>query len=90
MNGMSATQNSPGKIIVQPLVLWGVARQERVMLTKLGFGPTEAELREIMDSIHLERGMAAEPLFKRQYRLPIFLAVTIGLFNQLSGINAVL
>jgi MFS family permease len=34
--------------------------------------------------------MAAEPLFQRQYRLPIFLAITIGLFNQLSGINAIL
>jgi predicted MFS family arabinose efflux permease len=34
--------------------------------------------------------MAAEPLFKRSYRLPIFLAVTIGLFNQLAGINAIL
>jgi MFS family permease len=43
-----------------------------------------------MDSIHMERGMAAEPLFKREYRLPIFLAVSIGLFNQLAGINAIL
>jgi SP family arabinose:H+ symporter-like MFS transporter len=31
-----------------------------------------------------------EPLFVRKYRLPIFLAVTIGLFNQLAGINAIL
>ena len=52
--------------------------------------PSEAELREIMDSIHMERGMAAEPLFKRTYSKPIFLAITIGLFNQLSGINAIL
>jgi SP family arabinose:H+ symporter-like MFS transporter len=43
-----------------------------------------------MDSIHMERGMAAEPLFIPRYRLPIFLAVTIGMFNQLSGINAIL
>src|SRR5207245_9792085 len=32
----------------------------------------------------------AEPLFARKYRLPIFLAITIGMFNQLSGINAIL
>ena len=56
----------------------------------MGSPDSEAELREIMDSIHLERGMAAEPLFKRNYRLPIFLAITIGMFNQLSGINAIL
>src|ERR1700691_1693607 len=38
----------------------------------------------------MERAWAPEPLFKREYRLPIFLAVTIGLFNQLAGINAIL
>ena len=31
-----------------------------------------------------------QPLFIRKYRLPIFLAVSIGVFNQLSGINAIL
>jgi len=29
-------------------------------------------------------------LFARKYRLPIFLAISIGMFNQLSGINAIL
>jgi MFS transporter, SP family, arabinose:H+ symporter len=33
---------------------------------------------------------AAEPLFQSRYRLPIFLAISIGMFNQLSGINAIL
>ena len=32
----------------------------------------------------------SEPLFQRKYRFPIFLAVSIGMFNQLSGINAML
>jgi MFS family permease len=31
-----------------------------------------------------------DSLFTWKYRLPIFLAVTIGMFNQLSGINAIL
>ena len=60
------------------------------VLELMGSPDSEAELREIMDSIHMERGTAAEPLFQRRYRLPIFLAITIGLFNQLSGINAIL
>ena len=60
------------------------------ILTMMGSPDSETELRDIMDSIHMERGMAAEPLFKREYRLPIFLAVSIGLFNQLAGINAIL
>jgi MFS transporter, SP family, arabinose:H+ symporter len=60
------------------------------ILKMMGSPDSEAELRDIMDSIHMERGMAAEPLFKREYRLPIFLAISIGLFNQLAGINAIL
>ncbi len=40
--------------------------------------------------IDAEHGHAKEPLFMRKYRLPIFLAITIGMFNQLSGINAIL
>jgi sugar porter (SP) family MFS transporter len=60
------------------------------ILNMMGSPDSETELREIMDSIHMERGMASEPLFKREYRLPIFLAVSIGLFNQLAGINAIL
>ncbi len=60
------------------------------ILNMMGSPDSKAELREIMDSIHMERGMAAEPLFQKEYRLPIFLAVSIGLFNQLAGINAIL
>ena len=84
------------------IMLYGIPRSSRWLVTKnktdealevlnmMGSPDSEAELREIMDSIHLERGMAEEPLFTRNYRLPIFLAVTIGMFNQLSGINAIL
>ncbi len=84
------------------IMLYGIPRSSRWLVTKnktdealqilkmMGSPDSEAELREIIDSIHLERGMAAEPLFKREYRLPIFLAVSIGLFNQLAGINAIL
>ena len=48
------------------------------------------ELDEIVASIHLERDASADPLFSRQYRLPVFLAITVGMFCQLSGINAIL
>ena len=40
--------------------------------------------------IDAEHGHASEPLFTRKYRIPIFLAVSIGMLNQLSGINAIL
>jgi SP family arabinose:H+ symporter-like MFS transporter len=64
--------------------------EAREVLRMMGSPNTEEELKEIVDSIHLERASRSEPLFQWKYRLPIFLAVTIGCFNQLSGINAIL
>jgi MFS transporter, SP family, arabinose:H+ symporter len=64
--------------------------EAREVLRLMGSPNSEAELKEIIDSIHVERSSKSEPLFQKKYRLPIFLAVTIGCFNQLSGINAIL
>ena len=50
----------------------------------------ETELKEIVDSIHLERSQGDEPLFQRKFRYPIFVAIATGVFNQLAGINAIL
>ncbi|PYT91833.1 MAG: MFS transporter [Acidobacteria bacterium] len=49
----------------------------------------EQELREIVESIDAEH-VTSDALFTAKYRLPIFLAITIGMFNQLTGINAIL
>jgi SP family arabinose:H+ symporter-like MFS transporter len=64
--------------------------EAREVLRLMGSPDSEAELKEIIDSIHLERASRDEPLFQRKYLRPIFLAVSIGIFNQLSGINAIL
>ncbi len=64
--------------------------EARSVLKLIGSPDPDAELKEIVDSIHLERAQKSEPLFSRKYRLPIFLAITIGAFNQLAGINAIL
>jgi MFS transporter, SP family, arabinose:H+ symporter len=84
------------------LLLFGIPRSPRWLATKgrldeaisvlrmTGSSNPQAELNEIVSSIDLERSQASEPLFRRKYRYPIFLGVTIGLFNQLSGINAIL
>lgn len=48
------------------------------------------DLAEIVESLDAKHGTANEPLFQHKYRFPIFLAVSIAMFNQLSGINAVL
>jgi sugar porter (SP) family MFS transporter len=48
------------------------------------------DLREIVESIDAEHGHGEEPLFTSKYRVPILLAVSLAMFNQLSGINAIL
>ena len=64
--------------------------EARKILEAMGSPDSEAELEEMRQSIHAERSDKASPVFTRKLRLPIFLAISIGLFNQLSGINAIL
>ena len=64
--------------------------ESRNVLKLLGSSNYEAELTEIVDSIHLEKSQGSEPLFSRKFRYPIFLAIATGVFNQLAGINAIL
>ena len=63
--------------------------EARETLVAIGEENVDAELQDILQSIHLEKG-GTEPLFQSKYRVPIFLAVSIAAFNQLSGINAIL
>lgn len=83
-------------------MLFGIPRSPRWLATQAkldealdvlqltGMPNPEKELNEIVASIHLERSASAEPLFSRKYRKPVILAITVGMFCQLSGINAVL
>jgi SP family arabinose:H+ symporter-like MFS transporter len=64
--------------------------EARSVLVLIGEQNVESELQDIVNSIDVEHGHGAEPLFQWKYRLPIFLAVGIAMFNQLSGINAIL
>jgi sugar porter (SP) family MFS transporter len=72
------------------LVKKGRVEEARSVLQVTGDEDYEHDLQEIVASIHLERAQEEERLFSRKYAYPIFLAVTIGMFNQLSGINAIL
>jgi SP family arabinose:H+ symporter-like MFS transporter len=73
---------------------WLVKQQRvpeaRTVLQLSGGKDFERELQEIVESIDVEQKQTGEKLFSRKHRLPIFLAVTIGMFNQLAGINAIL
>ena len=71
------------------LVKKGRVAEAREVLQLTGEENYEQELQEIVVSIDAEHH-ASDALFTWKYRFPIFLAVSIGMFNQLSGINAIL
>jgi MFS transporter, SP family, arabinose:H+ symporter len=69
--------------------------EAREVLQLLDTPNSEAELADIRESLHMERSQQNASLCERmggrlRYGKPIFLAVAIGAFNQLSGINAIL
>src|SRR5699024_5260197 len=64
--------------------------EAREVLSRIGEPDPDAELRQICASLGDEGRHRNAPLFSRKLALPIFLAVSIGMFNQLSGINAIL
>ena len=83
------------------LLLFGIPRSPRWLVKKqriseardvlrlTGEENYEEELQEIIVSIDAEH-VTSDSLFSWKYRFPIFLAVSIGMFNQLAGINAIL
>jgi sugar porter (SP) family MFS transporter len=64
--------------------------EAREVLRRTGEPDYENALQEIIQSISQQHGQESEPLFQRRYRFPIFLAISIAMFNQLAGINAIL
>ena len=68
----------------------GRVDEARNVLQQIGEEDVEGELAQMVASVDLDQSHGAEPLFTWKYRLPLFLAISIGMFNQLSGINAIL
>jgi sugar porter (SP) family MFS transporter len=60
------------------------------VLKKIATKDPEVELKEILAAKGEEASQTDEPLFRMKYKLPIFLALATGAFNQLTGINAIL
>ena len=74
------------------LISKNLVEEARSSISKLGSdtGDVEAEITEIQNSLHEEKENARETLFQAKYLRPIMLAVAIAMFNQLSGINALM
>ena len=84
------------------ILLFGIPRSPRYcaarnrddealeVLRQMGEENPEAELADIRAALAEEHAIEHEPVFRWKYRYPLFLAVSIGMFNQLAGINAIL
>jgi sugar porter (SP) family MFS transporter len=68
------------------------ADEARAVLASMGTdtGGVEEEIGAIQASLDLEHHSLKEPFFQEAYRTPILLAIAIAVFNQLSGINALM
>ena len=84
------------------ILLFGIPRSPRWSVSKdridealsvlklMGDPDPETELADIRQALRESHAVANEPVFQWKYRYPLFLAITIGAFNQLAGINAIL
>jgi sugar porter (SP) family MFS transporter len=70
------------------LVTRGRTDEARHVLALVGEADPVRAVAEIVASLHQDRPQ--DRLFSWKYRFPIFLAVSIAIFNQFSGINAIL
>lgn len=71
------------------LVQKGRIEEARAILLRIGERNADQEIDEISRDVG-QKKTGEEPLFQKKYSKPIFLAISIGMFNQLSGINAIL
>ena len=84
------------------IMLFGIPRSPRwsasknridealAVLKMMGDPDPQAELADIRAALKHEQATAHERVFQWKYRYPLFLAISIGAFNQLAGINAIL
>jgi sugar porter (SP) family MFS transporter len=72
------------------LVRRGRIDEARAVLKRLGAEDVELQLSEIAASLKEEYGTTRERLFQRRFAFPVFLAIAFAMFNQLSGINALI
>lgn len=72
------------------LVKKGRREEARKVLGEIGETDPETAVATIQESLHTDVGAQKENLFNGQYNKPIMYAVVLAMFNQLSGINAIM
>ena len=72
------------------LMMKGAEGEAAEVLHSLGTLNVPAQIAAIRESLHQELRGRVAPLFCRAHAKPIFLAITVAMFNQLDGINALM
>jgi sugar porter (SP) family MFS transporter len=72
------------------LVLKKRTSEAEDVLKKCGSPDVKAEINDIVESLRIELNGVREKFFTRKYRIPILAAVMVAVFNQFTGINAVM
>lgn len=57
---------------------------------EIGEADPDTAVKTILDSLHYEEGTTKESVFNGRYNKPILYVVVLAMFNQLSGINAIM
>jgi sugar porter (SP) family MFS transporter len=72
------------------LMMKGMEGEAADVLHGLGTRNVPAQIAAIRESLHQEFRGKVEPLFCRAHAKPVFLAITVAMFNQLDGINGIM
>lgn len=65
-------------------------QEAEAVLASIGEPDVAGASKKIEDSLYSEVGLEKESLFNGQYNKPIMYAILLAMFNQLSGINAIM
>ena len=72
------------------LVKQGRLDEAHAVLKTIGSDDSQRDIAEIQTALASAKGQLAPSLFRAEFRRPLLIALALGLFNQLSGINAIL
>jgi sugar porter (SP) family MFS transporter len=64
--------------------------EARAILAKTGAKDVQQEIADIIASLETAAKSTSEKIFQAKYSIPLLTAIAIAVFNQLSGINAIL
>jgi sugar porter (SP) family MFS transporter len=64
--------------------------QAKDVFNEIGEDDPDTAIKTIVESLHTEIGAIKESVFNGKYNKPVFYVVALAMFNQLSGINAIM